>query len=377
MAVRKLKGTWWIDFQFNERRYRKRSPANSKEAARDYEAFLRQRLARGKSIEKDAGRQLTFERFAWSWFNDYVIPNNKPSEQAGKRCILAASLIPFFGAVPIGQIRPHDIERYKCQLLQEGLTNKTIRNRLTVLNKCLVSAYEWLELEGAPPKVKWPKCVVPQIDYLSPDECEVLLSRATGIMYEMVLSALRTGMRQGEIRGLQWSSIDWLNRSIAVRHSLDNHSKSLVSPKNSRIRHIPLDTDVYEILCRRKSETGHVFLATDGRPFSNYRMNYGIRRLCKDARLRKIGWHTLRHTFASHLAMRGVPLPAIKELMGHSSIATTMRYAHVAPSTLRSAIALLSPKGIVDENFGQPGVNQWREMQRGEFAEKNHAPKYA
>jgi integrase len=378
MAVRKLKGSWWVDLQFKHARYRKRSPENSKAGAQAYEAALRQKLGRGEPIESETvGQDLTFEQFAWTWFNDYVLSNNKPSEQVGKRCILSASLIPFFGCMPIGQIRPHDIERYKAQQLKQGLSNKTIRNRLTVLNKCMVTAYEWLEVGGMPPRVKWPRCAVPEIDYLSPDECELLLSHANGVMYEMVLIALRSGMRQGEIRGLQWSSVDWLNRSVTVRHSLDNHSKALLSPKNSRIRHIPMDTDVYETLYRRKRETGYVFLAGDGRPFSNYRVNYAITKLCKEARLRKIGWHTLRHTFASHLAMRGVPLPAIKELMGHSSITTTMRYAHVAPSTLRSAIEMLSPKGLVDENFGQPGVNRWLEAQRRELGQRSRRSEYA
>jgi integrase len=378
MAARNFKGTWWIDFQFKKTRYRIRSPENSRAGALAYEASLRQKLARGESIDREAvERDLRFEQFAWKWFDDYVIPNNKYSEQVGKKCILSASLIPFFGSMPIEEIRTHDIERYKAKQVQQGLTNKTIRNRLTVLNKCLATAYEWLELEGTPPKIKWPKCLVPEIDYLSPEECEVLLSHANGVMYEMVLIALRTGMRQGEIRALQWASVDWLNQSIAVRHSQDNFRNVLVSPKNNRIRHIPIDTDVYEMLYRRKGDTGYVFLADDGRAFTNYRTNWAITKLCRLAGLRHIGWHTLRHTFASHLAMRGVPLPAIKELMGHSSITTTMRYAHVAPSTLRSAIEMLTPKGFVDANFGQAGVNHWLEAQRREVGRKNSASKYA
>lgn len=187
----------------------------------------------------------------------------------------------------------------------------------------------------------------------------------------MVLTALRTGMRQGEIRGLQWSSIDWLNRSVAVRHSQDNYRKLLVPPKSNRTRHVPLDTDVYTILYRRKGGMGYVFLGRDGQPFSNYGLHYAIRKLCVRAGLRKIGWHTMRHTFASHLAMRGVPLPIIKELMGHSSITTTMRYAHVAPSTLRSAIEMLNPKTMVDANFGQPAVNQWQDIQKSEILRKS------
>jgi integrase len=150
----------------------------------------------------------------------------------------------------------------------------------------------------------------------------------------------------------------------------------LVPPKSNRERHIPLDTDVYAMLYRRKGATGYVFLARDAQPFNNYRLNYAIRNLCRRAGLRIIGWHTLRHTFASHLAMRGVPMPAIKELLGHSSITTTMRYAHVAPSTLRSAIEMLNPRTMIDANFGQPGVNHWQEAQKREISENQLEQKY-
>jgi integrase len=273
----------------------------------------------------------------------------------------------------VGQIREHDIERYKADQVRRGYTSKTITNRLTVLNKCLLTAHEWLELAKAPPKIKWPKKALPEIDYLSPEECELLLSKANGQTRELVLTALRTGMRQGELRGLQWSSIDWLTRTVAVRHSYDDRGKMLVAPKNNRTRHIPLDGDVYTMLHRRKKDTGYVFLGSEGRRFTNYRMHYAIRKLCREAGFRKIGWHTLRHSFASHLALRGVPLPAIKELMGHSTITTTMRYAHVAPSTLRAAIDMLNSKPMVTKDRGQLVGNQWQESQKREAHEKTSA----
>ena len=71
--------------------------------------------------------------------------------------------------------------------------------------------------------------------------------------------------------------------------------------------------------------------------------------------------HTLRHTFASQLAMKGIPLNLVQALLGHVSITTTMRYSHFAPSALRSAIEMLNPKTAFRENFGQPVGNQWME----------------
>jgi site-specific recombinase XerD len=64
-------------------------------------------------------------------------------------------------------------------------------------------------------------------------------------------------------------------------------------------------------------------------------------RACKRAGLRRVGWHVLRHTFASHLMMRGVALMAIQELLGHKDIKMTMRYAHLAPDVTRDAVLLL------------------------------------
>jgi integrase len=379
MAVRKVKKSWWVDFQFDSRRYRKRSPENTRQGALAYELALRQKLASGERIDGATveRKDQTLAEFSAKWIEDYVKPNNRYSEQLKKRHILSASLIPFFGKQPVGQIGARDIERYKAQLAQQGYNNKTIMNRLLVLNKCIVTAYEWLKLEGAPPKVKWPKWVVPEIDYLSPQECELLVSHAHGVTHEMILMALRTGMRQGELKGLQWSSIDWLTRTVAVRHSRDDYQGVLVPPKNNRTRHIPLDVDVYTMLYRRKQSTGYVFVTRDGQPFNNNRLYDAIGKVCAQAGLRKIGWHTLRHTFASHLAMRGVPLPAIKELMGHAAITTTMRYAHVAPSTLRSAIEMLNPKTMITAEFGQPAVNQWQELQRSEVSQKSSGAKYA
>jgi integrase len=378
MAVRKIKNTWWVDFMFNYIRHRKRSPENSRTGALAYEATLRQKIARGEPIERaahEAQQEQTFERFAQKWFEDYVVPNNKYSEQRTKKYLLNAFLIPFFGKMQIDQITAHDIERYKAHEGRNGVTNKTLKNRLTVLSKCLTTAYEWLELGTQPPKIKWPKCAPSRTDYLSAEECELLLSHSEGVIYEMLLTALRTGMRQGELKGLQWSSIDWQNQSLAVRHSRCDYRKELGSPKSNRERHIPLDIDVYEMLHKRKKSTGYVFIDTDKEPFDDKRLNRRLTTICKKAGLRKITWHILRHTFASQLAMRGVPMTTVQQLMGHSNITTTMRYAHVAPSTLRIAIEMLNPKSLANENFGQPVVNQWLEMQQKEIVAKSSVPK--
>ena len=209
---------------------------------------------------------------------------------------------------------------------------------------------------------------------VSADECELLLSSADGVVREMILLTLRTGLRPGELTGLQWSSIDWQNRIMTVRYSRCDRRKKLGPTKNNRERHIPIDVDVYEVLFRRMKSSGYVFLDARGMSFNTKAINLLLERACEEAGLRRITWHVLRHTFASHLAMRGVPLPVVQQLLGHSSITTTMRYAHVAPSTLRMAIDLLNPKTLTHADFGQPVGNHWLLAQRREITSKIAAP---
>jgi integrase len=365
MAVRKFRTSWWVDFTINGHRYRRRSPENSRVGALNYETTIRQRLAQGSPLdtppEQGAGR--TFGSFAKEWFEQYVTSNNKYAEQRAKKYILSASLVPFFGEMPLAQIKLRDIERFKVEQLATGISKKTLRNRLTVLNKCLATAYAWLELEGVPPKIEWPRCVSNRTDYLSPDECEVLVAAATGTLREMILTTLRTGTRQGEIRGLQWTSIDWESRILTVRHSLCDRRKVLETPKSNKERHIPLDVDVYELLYARRVVSGYVFVDIDGRPFTGGRLNRRLAIVCEKAGLRRITWHVLRHTFATQLAMKGVPLQIVQLLLGHADVRTTMRYAHVAPSLLRPAIDMLNPKASLNSNLGQPAGNTWIETQ--------------
>jgi integrase len=364
MAVRLIRKSWWVDLRFNHTRYRKRSPENSRAGARAYEFALRQRLARGEDIDgkRRTPERQTFADFAGNWFNEYVVSNNKPSEQRTKKYVLSASLVPFFGRIAVSEIGVRDVERYKTALLRNSLSRKTVNNRLTVLRKCLHTAYDWLEIKGTPPKIEWLKCPPPHTDYLTPGECKLLLQHSSGVIGEMVLTALRTGMRQGEIKGLQWSSVDWLNRSLTVRHTYSDRTKSLGSPKGNRERHIPLDVDLEDILSARKLATGYVFVDELGRPFDHYRLSAALAKVCNRAGVRKIGWHTLRHTFASQLAMNGTPLNIVQTLLGHASIEMTMRYAHVAPSALRTAIELANPRTAA-VNVGQQAGNKWRDRQ--------------
>jgi integrase len=258
MAVRIIENRWWVDFTHQGTRYRVRSPANSRAGARAYEVTLQRRLADGEDIRKSRAGDIrpSFKDFADRWFREYFLCNNRPSEQAAKRYILAAALLPFFGPRAIADIGPQMIEQFKAAQQKRGLGNKTINNQLTVLSKCLATAFEWLGIEGSPPRIKRLKCAPARTDYLSEDECARLLAYARDIDFELILTALRTGMRQSEIIGLQWSSIDWQNRLLTVRHSRCKYSKALIPPKSNRERYVPMDDDVYRSCTHDAGATG-------------------------------------------------------------------------------------------------------------------------
>jgi integrase len=356
MAIRKIKGSWWVDFRFDDARYRKRSPDNSRAGARAYETLLRQKLAKGDDIIKsnEAKKDIVFADFAWEWFETYVKSNNKESEIRGKKYILKSSLIPFFGKKTIDGISNFMIEKFKAEKIQAGIGNKTINNHLTVFSQCLRSAEEW-DLLKTRPRIKRLKVAQQKFDFLSREESAQLLNGAKGIWYEMVLLALKTGLRFGEIRALDWSDINWNRGSLTVQRSINRGTIS--SPKNHKIRHISLVNELINLLGNRKKNYGWVFSNGSGGIIRRDMMRRELHKLCDSVSLRRIGWHILRHTFASQLAMAGASLKAVQELLGHSSIQTTMRYAHLSPSILDDTIKLL--ENDEPKNFGQPVVNRY------------------
>lgn len=343
MAVRKIKGSWWVDFRFNGERYRKRSPDNSKPGAQSYEAYLRQKLARGESLVEDDSKQAqTFKEFAWKWFETYVKNNNKYAEVKNKEYTLKTHLIPYFGASPINRVTNLQVEEYKAKKLnQDKLHKKTINYHLAVLSKCLRTAQEWYDIEKLPKIRKFGRLQPPEFVFLSYKESERLLDHADGIWHEMILVALKTGLRLGELRSLDWSDIDWEKRLLTVRRSLCGVRNIPVPTKTDRIRYIPLVDSVCEALYERKQASGFIFVDEKNKLLLKKRLSTQLARICRQAGIRKIGWHTLRHTFASHLAMRGVQLQHIRDLLGHTRIETTLRYAHLSESSLRKAVAVL------------------------------------
>ncbi len=357
MSTRKdRRGRWFIDFQFERRRYRPTSPENTKAGAEAYEALLRQRLSRGepvKLIPKNDKPIPTFKEYSDRWYKTYVVTNNKPAEQRRKRICLSAHLVPFFGHMRLDAIGNEQIELLKAKKQAQGLAPKTINNLLSVVGKCLNTAVEWGVIKTAP-RMRRLRVPPESYDYLTEEEANQLVSSADEEPWRtMILLALKTGLRLGELVGLIWDDIDLKKRMLTVRRSVVNNI--IDSPKSNRIRHIPLTQEVCWALQKMPERKGFILRLRDEGPMNHKAPPQAIQRMCKKAGLRRIGWHVLRHTFATHLAMKGVSLQKIQLLLGHSDPRVTLRYAHLAPSTLRDAIDVLEPlPANVMEIFGQP-----------------------
>lgn len=345
MSILKRGNKYWIDFRYGRTRYRRSSPINTKAGAQEYEALIRSKLAKGESlitkVERKAEVMPTFEEFSKKWFDSYVKVNNKYSEILNKEGMLRVHLVPYFGNKSLDQIRTLDIEEYKGKKLQEGQSMKSVNNHLIAFNKCMRTAQDW-EVINQIPKVKLLKVPPQKFDFLSTEECSTILSRCEGMLGEMVLFALYTGVRFGELIAVDWSDINFSKGIVTIQKSITRGQ--LGSPKSNRIRYIHLHKNILQILNARAQQNGFIFSKEDNQPLNPVLCLNHLHRACELAGLRKIGWHTLRHTFASRLVQNGVSIVVVKELLGHADIKTTMRYSHLNDATTRDAINTLNEK---------------------------------
>ena len=343
MTARHYRGSWYVDFRFSRNRIRLKSPEDSKRGAEAYERLLRNKLMNGEAIDGTDSKDATFKDFAEEWFKSYVMVNNKRSEQVGKETTLRLHLYPFFGKYELQEITSKHIEQFKKKQHDKGLSPKSINNHLTTLSKLFHSAEEWGVIDKIP-RIKRLKCPQKAVSFLDEEQCQTLLSDDTEPLFrDMVLAALNTGMRLGELRGLMWEDVDFKRSLITIKRSVVRNE--VTTPKSHHARTVPMSSNLDSYLYSIKRKEGYVFERVENEYLSAKECVGGLWRLCRRAGMQKFGWHRLRHTFASHLVIKGVPLYHIQKLLGHSTITMTERYAHLAPQSLHDAVAVLDRSG--------------------------------
>jgi site-specific recombinase XerD len=249
------------------------------------------------------------------------------------------------GKKRIIDIHPADLVKLQTRLLKRGLKAPgTINRRFAFLRHLYNLAIKQGRAENNPvTKVKFLKEVPNRLRFLTPEEELTLKERMTAEDFALVSFALNTGLRRSEQFRLKWSHIDSENRLLTIPLS-----------KSGKPRHIPLNDRAMEILKGLNSWMVSQWVFPSQVPASPIDSQNFYNRVFipalegdetkKETKIEGVVWHTLRHTFASRLVMAGVDLRSVQELMGHQSIEMTMRYAHLSPDHLRSAVQKLMGK---------------------------------
>ncbi len=324
---------------------------NTKEAAeraeREHITRLEDAIRNPKAQPKEAAPK--FETFAKT-FLEISGAQNKPSAIEAKESILRVHLIPAFGRKPLDRIGFADIQDYVASKTTKGLSKKTVNNHLTVLRRLLVVAKK-RGLIDTVPEIEWLKAPKPEFDFLDFREAQRLIDGADAEWRPMILVAINTGLRLGELLALRWrEDVDLVKGQIVVRRSVTRGV--VTAPKNGKKREVDLGDEAIAALKNARHLKGDlVFCGDDGRMLGKNETKHPLWRACRKAGLRRIGWHVLRHTYASHLAMRGAPLKAIQELLGHATIEMTMRYAHLSPGVRRDVVRMLDGLPVQENGY--------------------------
>jgi len=365
-----VNGGWEVDVVLTlpdgrRTRDRRKAPVSTRsDALRWGRERERELLVRGPQTPRK--EVPTLEEFAPRFLDGYATANRqKPSGIAAKETVLRIHLLPRLGAKQLDQITNEDVQLLKSKL--RGKATKTVNNVLSVLKTLLGVAVEWGVVDRVPCTVRLLRTTNPsEALFHDFDEFERLVNAARRIDGRTLLIVLlggEAGLRCGEMMALEWTDIDLSKRQLWVKRS--EWKREVTVPKGGRSRLVPMTARLAEALRTHRHLRGDRVLAQeDGQPLTQKVVGGHVRRAARLANLANGGVHVLRHTFCSHLAMRGAPARAIQELAGHKDLSTTQRYMHLSPRAIEEAIRLLeepaptAPHGGIVEAAGIPDLTR-------------------
>jgi len=284
----------------------------------------------------------TVEDFAPVWLAKSRA-DNKPASYKTQTRALNGHIVPEFGKLRLDQVDFDKVETWRVRLINDDELGPATVARLLSQFPPLLNYGRKKGLIVAVPEWPTQAAPLPRPTFLSFEQTDRLIAAAEPMdpWKAMVIVAVRTGLRHGELTGLRWEDVDLDGGKLSVVRNLVDGVFG--TPKSGKGRELPLSNDAIRALrTLYRSRRGEVvFSSQTGKPLTHSWTDRALRLICRHAELSPIGWHKLRHTFASHLAIRGVSLSAIRELLGHANIKMTLRYAHLAPEVRREAVMLL------------------------------------
>ncbi|KGM07175.1 Integrase [Methylophaga thiooxydans] len=342
-------------------------PAMSVPAARKLAEQLYAQVKLGRDIQRE--KQAAREVKPVPKLGDFIFETYLPwfvTHHKAPKAKLPFNQFKHLFSKRLDKVTTWDIESWRSKRHKEGLSASTSNRYIGTLKAMFNRAVEWEIIEANPiTKVKKHKSDSRAIiRYLSPDEeerlraslrsrdrrlahsnpfyaggrftrLEAILGGFQDHVHPMVLLLMNTGMRRGEMFNLRWQDVDFVNKRLTV---VGNTSKT------GQTRYIPLNDEAYKVLYtwqkQTKRNSGFVFVGKNGERFTNIDKAWKV--LLRDSQISDFRLHDLRHHFASRLVSAGVDLNSVRELLGHSDIKMTLRYAHLAPAHLSDAVAVLN-----------------------------------
>jgi len=371
-------GEYWIFI--NHLGKRKARKVGAKGAAKEVARRIQMRIA-AKAFKVDDETIPTFGELAREWISLTVPATCKPATLREYQIILRKHVLPVFVKKPVDQITRLHVKDFLLSKGNAGFAASTVGHFKNVVSGVLSRAVE-AEIIAHNPAQRLGRVVKPKdrkadIEPLTADEVNQLLEVFRDKYphhFPMVLCLARTGMRFGEVRGLEWGDVDFRGGFIMVRRGMSRDK--VETPKSGKGRRVDMSGQLagvlHDLRTRRKREAlakgkgkmpDQVFLSPEGMPVqeNNFRNRVWYKALAA-AGLRKTRIHDLRHSYASLLIQNGEPLPYIRDQLGHSTIRLTVdTYGHLAPQGNRAAVDRLDNPALTPHlpaTYTQPKPNK-------------------
>lgn len=291
----------------------------------------RQSIKEGKQPEIKKIANHTFKELAEKYLS-WITGRQLSAKVKG---YIIGQLLTTFGSLPLRRFSAVIVEQLQTDLMNRGLKNSSCNKVLTILKHMFTKAVEWDMVESETlkrvRKVRLLRDDSRRLRYLSIEECQALINSCDPHLKPIVITALNTGMRKGEILNLKWDNID-------LRHGFI----LLDITKNGERREIPINDTLRQSLqaITRRLDSPYVFYDhVTGNRYQDVKRSF--KTALRKAGIRDFHFHDLRHTFASHLVMAGVDITTVKELLGHKTLTMTLRYSHLAPAHKVKAVDIL------------------------------------
>ena len=313
-----------------------------------------------KAREEEAAGKVTFKQFWEKEYMPHAMTEKTNDTLKSERSLFKCWLNPIFGPLPFGEISVIRMEQLKSKITKAGRSARRVEYALAVTRQVINEAKRRgiFTGENVVKRIRFPKVDNRRLRFLTPSEAEALLSvlsKTDRTAWEMTLLSLYCGMRAGEILRLTFGDIDLGRGLITIRDS-----------KSGRSRFAHMTETVKEIFQAKGQgdPSGLLYPGAGGRIRSEAPRTFqkAVEQLGFNAgrtdRRDRIVFHSCRHSFASWLVQRGVDLYTVKELLGHSTLAMVMRYAHLADANLIAAVDTLTadPNGRKTDSASGTGT---------------------